>query len=203
MAKSDLPKAKLRTKKDFFEALGKKRRNVYFDGSLIARTDEIHKECCNTIGVTYDLAQDPKYSDLMLARSHITGQTINRFNHIHQSKEDLHKKQDMTRLSCQLVGGCIQRCMGIDGTNACNAVSFEADKANKGATEYHKNFLKWLERFQNEDLIGCCAQTDVKGDRMKRPGQQVDPDLYLHVVERKSDRAATYPIQFTATSGAA
>jgi len=37
------------------------------------------------------------------------------------------------------------------------------------------------------DLVGCCAQTDVKGDRMKRPSEQKDPDLYVHVVERKSD----------------
>jgi aromatic ring hydroxylase len=66
-------------------------------------------------------------------------------------------------------------------------VSYEADKQNNGATQYHKNFMKWLERFQKEDLVGCCAQTDVKGDRMKRPGQQKDPDMYVHVVEKKSD----------------
>ena len=185
--KSQQAKGKLRTKKEYIDGLSKKRRNVYFDGHLIDRTDELQMDCINTIGLTYDLAQDPQYKDLMLAKSHITGETINRFCHIHQSKEDLHKKQDMTRLSCQLVGGCIQRCMGIDGSNACNHISYEADKANKGATEYYKNFLKWLEHFQKDDLIGCCAQTDVKGDRMKRPSQQVDPDLYLRVVERKSD----------------
>ena len=186
-AKSAPGKGKLRTKKEYMEALAKKRRNIYFDGNLIDRTDELQMACINTMSIPYELAQDPKHSDLMLAKSHITGETINRFTHIHQSKEDLHKKQDMTRMTCQVAGGCIQRCMGIDGTNACNAISYEADKANNGATEYHKNFLKWLEHFQKEDLIGCCAQTDVKGDRMKRPSQQADPDLYLHVVERKSD----------------
>jgi len=177
----------LSTKKQFIDRLSKMRRNVYFDGHLIDRTDELQMNTINIIGSTYDFAQDPKFQDLVLAKSHITGNTINRFTHIHQSKEDLHKKQDMTRALCQQVGGCIQRCMGIDGSNACNAISFEADKHNKGATEYHKNFLKWLENFQTKDLVGCCAQTDVKGDRMKRPSQQQDPDLYLHIVERKSD----------------
>jgi len=186
-ANKEATRGKLRTKKEYLDALSKKRRNVYYDGHLIDRTDELQMACINTMSLTYELAQNPKYSDLMLAKSHITGETISRFTHIHQNKEDLHKKQDMTRMACQVAGGCIQRCMGIDGTNACNAISYEADKANNGATEYHKNFLKWLERFQKEDLIGCCAQTDVKGDRMKRPSQQVDPDLYLHVVERKSD----------------
>ncbi|MCK7511827.1 MAG: hypothetical protein MZV70_52460 [Desulfobacterales bacterium] len=112
---------------------------------------------------------------------------MNRFCHVHQSTEDLHKKQDMTRALCRKAGMCIQRCMGTDALNAVNAVSFEADKVNSGNTSYHKNFLKWLERFQKEDLVGSCAQTDVKGERLKRPIQQTDPDMYVRVVEKKSD----------------
>jgi aromatic ring hydroxylase len=77
--------------------------------------------------------------------------------------------------------------MGIDAVNAVNAVSYEADKQNKGATEYHKNFLKWLTYFQKNDLVGACAQTDVKGERLKRPIEQTDPDMYLHVVEKNKD----------------
>jgi 4-hydroxyphenylacetate 3-monooxygenase/4-hydroxybutyryl-CoA dehydratase/vinylacetyl-CoA-Delta-isomerase len=77
--------------------------------------------------------------------------------------------------------------MGIDSINAVHAVSFEADKLNDGATEYHKNFLKWLENYQNNDLVGACAQTDIKGERLKRPIEQTDPDMYLHVVEKKRD----------------
>jgi len=82
---------------------------------------------------------------------------------------------------------CIKNSMGIDAINAVNAVSFEADKSNNNNTEYHKNFLKWLEYFQKNDLVGCCAQTDMKGERLKRPAQQTDPDMYLHVVEKRSD----------------
>jgi len=71
--KSQQAKGKLRTKKEYIDGLSKKRRNVYFDGHLIDRTDELQMDCINTIGLTYDLAQDPKYKDLMLAKSHITG----------------------------------------------------------------------------------------------------------------------------------
>jgi len=177
----------VRTKKEYIEGLSKMRRNIYVNGEKIDRTDELQQDCLNVIGTTYDEAEKPENADLLTAKSHLTGETINRFCHIHQSTDDLHKKQDMTRYLCQIVGGCIQRCMGIDGTNAVNAVSYEADKANNGSTEYHKNFLKWLERFQKEDLVGCCAQTDVKGDRMKRPYQQEDPDMYVRIKERKSD----------------
>ncbi|MBW2061541.1 MAG: aromatic ring hydroxylase [Deltaproteobacteria bacterium] len=177
----------MRTKKQYMEGLSKMRRNIYVDGNKIDRTDEMQMDCINTIGVTFDEAEKPENADFMLAKSHLTGEMINRFCHIHQSTDDLHKKQDMTRHLCQIVGGCIQRCMGIDAINAIYAVSYEADKSNNGSTEYHENFKKWLEPFQREDLVGCCAQTDVKGDRMKRPFQQADPDLYVHIKERKSD----------------
>jgi len=177
----------MRTKEQYIEGLRKMRRNIYVDGNKIDRDDELQMDCINTIGLTFECAANPEYEDLCTATSHLTGEKINRFCHVHQNTDDLHKKQDMTRALCQISGGCIQRCMGTDGTNAIYAVSYEADKQNNGSTEYHENFKKWLERFQKEDLVGCCAQTDVKGDRMKRPSQQVDPDLYVHVVEKKSD----------------
>ena len=177
----------MRTKQKFVEGLSKMRRNIYVNGEKIDRTDELQMPCIDTIGITYDEAEKPENADLLLAKSHLTGETINRFNHIHQNPEDLHKKQDMTRMLCRQAGQCIQRCMGIDATNAIYTVSYEADKSNNGATQYHENFKKWLERFQKEDLVGCCAQTDVKGDRSKRPADQVDPDLYVRIKERKSD----------------
>ncbi len=177
----------MRTKKDYIHRLAKMKRNIYFDGQLIDRTDELQMDCLNTIGLTYDEAEKPENQELCTAISHLTGERINRFTHIHQNKEDLHKKQDMTRMLCQKVGGCIQRCMGIDASNGVYNVSYEADKMNNGATQYHENFKKWLMRFQTEDLIGCCAQTDVKGDRMLRPAEQPNPDAYVHIKERLKD----------------
>ena len=177
----------MRTKEEYIEGLRKMGHNLYFNGNKINRADEVQMDSIDVMGTTFEEAANPENEGLVTAKSHLTGETINRFNHIHMSTEDLHKKQDMTRLLCRRVGGCIQRCMGIDATNAIYNVSYEADKSNNGATEYHENFKKWLERFQTEDLVGCCAQTDVKGDRMKRPADQVDPDLYTRVVEKKSD----------------
>jgi aromatic ring hydroxylase len=177
----------MRTKEQYLEGLRRMRRNIYVNGEKIARDDELQMPTINTIGLTFDYAAKPEQQELCTAISHLSGERINRFTHIHQNKEDLHKKQDMTRMLCQASGGCIQRCMGVDAANALYAVSYEADKENNGATQYHQNFVKWLERFQQEDLVGCCAQTDVKGDRMKRPSQQKDPDMYVRVVERRSD----------------
>ncbi len=177
----------MRTKQEYIKSLSKMKRNIYYDGNLIDRTDELQMDCLNTIGTTFDEALRPENQDLCTAISHLSGNRISRFTHIHQNKEDLHKKQDMTRMLCQKVGGCIQRCMGIDGTNAIYNVSFEADKQNKGATQYHENFKKWLRRFQDEDMVGCCAQTDVKGDRLLRPADQPNPGAYVHIKERLKD----------------
>ena len=177
----------MRTKQDFINGLAKMKRNIYYDGQLIDRTDELQMDCINTIGTTYDEAAKPEFEDLMTATSHLTGEKINRFTHIHQNTTDLHRKQDMTRMLCQKVGGCIQRCMGIDGTNAVYNVSYEADKVKPGETNYHENFKKWLTRFQREDLVAACAQTDTKGDRMLRPAEQPNPGAYVRIKERLKD----------------
>mgnify|MGYP000299592976 CR=1 FL=1 len=135
--------------------------------------------------MTFSLVDNPEMHDLMTATSHITGKTINRFTHIHQCPEDLLKKQEMTRKICGMCGGCVQRCMGIDMMNALSSVVKDVD--TKYGTPYYERFLKFLEYFQENDLVCAGSQTDTKGDRMARPSEQWDPDQYLHVVERRED----------------
>ncbi len=177
----------MRTKEQYIKGLRKMKRNLYFNGSKIDRDDEEQLPALNVMGFTFDAPHIPEFKDLCTAKSHLTGETINRFCHVHQNSDDLHRKQDMTRALCRTGRMCIQRCMGVDAINGVNAASYEADKQNNGGTEYHKNFLKWLENFQRNDLVGCCAQTDMKGERLKRPAEQTDPDMYLRVVGKKKD----------------
>jgi len=177
----------MRNSKEYRERLSKMRRNVRMGGELIDRNDERMMGVINTLSATFDFAQKLEFQDLMTVKSNLIDEKINLFTHISQNQQDLHKKQDMIRFLCQQTGGCIQRCMGVDALNALSVISYEADKLNNNNTEYYKNFLKFTERFQREDLVACCAQTDVKGDRSKRPHQQLDPDLYLRIVEKKPD----------------
>ena len=95
------------------------------------------------------------------------------------------KKQEMTRTLCRMTPACIQRCMGVDMLNAMSVFTHEIDQA-KG-TQYYPRFVEYLKYFQENDLVGCAGQTDVKGDRKLRPHQQQDPDLYLRIVERRKD----------------
>lgn len=173
------------TSDEYRERLLAMKPNVYIDGEVVSRADARIQPGMNVIALTYDLAQQEQYEGLFTATSHLDGQKINRFCHIHQSSEDLLKKQEMTRLYCHQTGGCIQRCMGIDAMNALSVITYETDQIHQ--TKYHARFLEYLKYFQEHDLCANCAQTDVKGDRSKRPSEQQDPDLYLRVVERCKD----------------
>ena len=168
------------------DRMAKLKPNVYQGGKLVDRFDPSIIGGINVIAATYDFAADPEFEGVGVATSHITGERINRFNHIHQNMEDLLNKQKMTRLYCQEIGGCIQRCMGIDALNALSIASYDADQ--KHGTDYYKRFIEFMKKVQKEDLSLVCAQTDVKGNRVWRPAKQKDPDLYLRVVEKTGGR---------------
>ena len=175
----------MRTQEEYLADLAKMRPNVYLGGQRIGRDDPRVVHASSAIRLTFSMVDNPEVAHLITATSHISGKTINRFTHIHQSMEDLMKKQELTRIMCQYAGGCIQRCMGIDMMNALSSVLKDVDE--KYATSYYQNFLKFLAYFQERDLVCAGSQTDTKGDRSKRPSQQWDPDQYLHVVERRAD----------------
>jgi aromatic ring hydroxylase len=172
----------LKTSEEYVARLRRMKPNVYAHGRQIRRDDPILEKPINTLRFTFDVVEKSEYRDLMMTTSHLTGEKINRFTGLNMSIEDLFRKQEMTRLLCHKVGGCIQRCMATDTLNAIGVVSKEIDE-EKGA-RYHENFLNFLEYYQGNDLVGSTAQTDVKGDRKRRPHQQADPDLYLHVVKK-------------------
>lgn len=175
----------MRTTKEYLEKLVSMKNNIYLEGELIGRDHPKIVKASKTIQKTFDLADDPAYERLLTATSHITGKKISRFTHIHQNAEDLLLKQEMTRLICTRVGGCIQRCMGIDALNGLSVSTKNADL--KYGTNYHERYLNFLTYFQENDLVGCAAQTDAKGDRSLRPSEQPDADQYLHVVGRTPD----------------
>ena len=137
----------------------------------------------NAAAMTYDMAHDPQFEQLLTAASHITGQRVNRFTHIHQSTDDLVRKVKMLRAIAQRTGTCFQRCVGLDAINALYGVTYEIDQ-NKGTT-YHQRLVEFLKYVQTTDRMSAGAMTDPKGDRSLRPSEQPDPDQYLHVVERR------------------
>ena len=173
---------------DQYEAsLRKMNFKLYVQGELVKNPVDhpIIRPSMNAVKATYALAQDPQYADLMTATSHLSGKKVNRFCHLHQSTDDLVKKVKMQRLLGQATASCFQRCVGMDAINAMDSTTFDMDADLK--TDYHKRFVKFLENMQEGDWTVDGAMTDVKGDRSLSPSKQQDPDMFLHIVERRPD----------------
>jgi len=176
----------LKTPQEYLESI-KKPMNLYMFGEKVKEfwNHPIIKPSINTVMKIYEMAQKNEYKDIMTATSHLTGEIINRFTHIHQSVEDLIKKVKMQRLLGQQTSCCFQRCVGFDGANALYSVTYELDKKYK--TDYHERFKKYWIEVQDQDLMVDGAMTDTKGDRSKRPNQQPDPDAYLHIIDENDE----------------
>jgi 4-hydroxybutyryl-CoA dehydratase / vinylacetyl-CoA-Delta-isomerase len=177
----------LKTPEEFIQSLADLHLQIYLFGEKVEDyvNHPVIRPSINCIAITYELARQPEYEDLMLATSHLTGRKVNRFTHIHQSTDDLAKKVKMQRLLGQKTGSCFQRCVGMDAINALYSVTYECDQA-KG-TGYHERFKKYVQYLQDNDLVADGAMTDPKGDRSLAPHQQPDPDVYVRVVEKRED----------------
>lgn len=176
----------LKSPQEYLQDLRNMDITLYMFGEKI--TDYVNhpiiRPSINAMAMTYKLALDPEHEDLMTTTSNLTGKKINRFNNVHQSKEDLINKVKMQRLLGQKTGCCFQRCVGMDAFNAVYSTTFEMDLVHN--TNYHEKFKKFLTYVQENDLVVDGCMTDARGDRSKGPGAQADPDAYLHIVEKSS-----------------
>lgn len=175
------------TPEQYEKSLEKLNLKVHLFGERIA--DPVHhpliRPSMNAVAKTYEMAFVPEHEQVMTARSHLSGEKINRFTHIHQNTTDLVNKTKMGRLLGSHTGCCFQRCVGMDALNALSIVTYDIDA--KHGTEYNKRFLKYLDYAQQNDLTCDGAMTDTKGDRSLAPHQQPDPDVFVHVAEEKAD----------------
>lgn len=175
------------TAREYIESLRKMKTVVYLFGERVENFVDhpVIRPSIRSVAMTYALAQNSEYRECMTAVSGFTGERINRFCHIHQSTEDLINKVKMQRLLGQKTGACFQRCVGMDAFNAIYSTTFEVDQ--KYGTEYFKRFCSYMRFVQEHDLTVDGAMTDPKGDRGRSPSQQEDPDMYLHIVEKRED----------------
>ncbi len=178
---------KIKTSAMYEESLRNLSPVIYYKGKRIndVTRDPATAPHVRAAAMTYALAADDKYKELATTTSHLTGNTINRFTHVHQNIEDLIKKVKLFRVLGQKTGTCFQRCVGFDGINATYSVTYEIDQ--KYGTDYFERFKKWLIHIQDENLMVVGAMTDPKGDRSRKPVEQSDSDQYVRVVERRED----------------
>ena len=178
---------KIETTADYMESLKKLEPVIYYRGERIkdVTSHPATAPHVRSAAMTYSLANTDEYRDIATATSHLTGNVISRFTHVHQSVEDLIKKIKLLRVLGQKTGTCFQRCVGFDAINAVYTVAYEIDQ--KLGTDYFERFKKWLVDIQDQNVMVVGAMTDPKGDRSKGPAQQSDPDQYVRVVKRTPD----------------
>ena len=176
----------LMTASDYRDSLRSYSPRVFINGNRVESVadEPLLAPGINGVGVTYDFAHLREHKDLMTAEQSTSGRTVNRMLHINTSPDDLLKKLEAVRLVCK-VSGCAQRYLSHDALNGIYQATYRTD-ANHG-TDYSQRFLAYLHDVQDRDLTLGIAMTDAKGDRSKRPGQQANPDVYVHIKERRPD----------------
>ncbi len=171
---------------EYRESLRAFRPRVFVNGAAVdsVADEPALRPGVNGIGVTYDYAAMPDFAPLMLAREQETGRTVNRMVHIDRTSNDLLCKLEAIRILCR-EAGCVQRYLVHDALNGLYQGTRRCD-AEEG-TAYFDRFLDFMIEIQDRDLTYGIAMTDAKGDRSRKPHQQVHPDAYIHVVEQRSD----------------
>ena len=154
----------IKTAQEYLDSLEKSPPRVYLNGKRIENILEnpTTKSVINATARTFDMASDPKYKDIMTARSHLTGEVINRATHVHQSIADLEKRLEMALLVSQETGTCFYRCGASNALAALASATWEMDQ--KLGTNYNKRLNEYLRYVQENDLVLSLGLTDPKGD---------------------------------------
>jgi 4-hydroxybutyryl-CoA dehydratase/vinylacetyl-CoA-Delta-isomerase len=177
----------LKTAREYMESLRQLKLNLYLLGEKVENwvDNPIIRPSTNAVAMTYKMAHEPEVKELAVTKSMLTGKDVNRFISLFKSPDDMVSKVKLQRELGQRTACCYQRCVGMDGINATFSTTYEIDE--KYGTDYHQRFRKWLEYIQDNDLTVAGAMTDVKGHRGVAPSQQQDPDMFVHIVERRDD----------------
>lgn len=173
----------IRTAEEFLKGL-RDTREVYYRGERVPVVTE-HPElgvAARHAAIDFRLAEDPKGRDLAV---HSEGnERYSAFYKIPRDAKDLLCRSKLIELGTT-EGSTLVLLVKEIGTDALLALRRVLGRSKE------VQGLERLENFyhncRNRDLALAVAQTDVKGDRSKRPSEQADPDLYVRVVEKRAD----------------
>ncbi|MGP6293816.1 4-hydroxyphenylacetate 3-hydroxylase N-terminal domain-containing protein [Caldiplasma sukawensis] len=162
-------------------------RIIYYKGKIvhsIAEHDELGPAVRHA-SLLYKWQNSPEFSDLLVEKNSTYGE-ISAFLKIPENPEDLMKRFNLIyETTCMGRGSFnIIQAIGSDAIFALMIVTALMDK--KYGTKYYDRVMKFYRMVVERDAGMAVAQTDVKGDRSLRPGEQKDPDMYVRIV-RKTD----------------
>lgn len=132
--------------------------------------------------IDFALAEDPRYRNLAVVEEN--GEAYSSYYRIPRSVEDLQQRSRLIEEGTT-EGRTLVLLIKEIGTDALFALMRVLSRA--GEREGLGHLEAFYRRCRQDDAALAVAQTDVKGDRSKRPSGQEDPDLYLRVVEHTED----------------
>jgi 4-hydroxybutyryl-CoA dehydratase / vinylacetyl-CoA-Delta-isomerase len=178
----------MRTGQDYVDALRRLKSEVYLQGRRVA--DPAGEPLFQSTILAWgkwlcDAAFEPQLKQLMAARSEFICEDVHIFWHIPTDVAGLLQNFEAAIKLSERAPVTGYASIARDELAGLLSVLPEVDR--KYETGYTARLRTYLRDFQRRQLIGSAAITDVKGDRNLRPAEQPDPDMYLHVVERRND----------------
>lgn len=178
----------IRTAEEYLNGL-QDDRVVYFRGKRIPDVTKDPDLLTNAKhgSLDFELQWDPDHRDLAIVHDKDLNEDISRFYEIPRTGEDLLKRRELIEYGSREANSLVPflKDIGSDAIFTLSAITPMVD-ADSG-TEYASRVEAYRQHVAKNDLSLAGAVSDVKGDRSKRPSKQSDPDMYLHIVERRSD----------------
>lgn len=160
-------------------------REVYYAGR---RVDDVTRHESLIVPVMhskkfYELRQRSELRDILIYEEEGLG-AVSSFFKIPRDQQGLLDRSRIIQETTRQSNGVFNIVQAI-GTDTLFALMIVAKKLEReeGKKEYYERVMRHYEYLAKNDLAMATAQTDVKGDRSKRPHEQLDPDLYLRIVD--------------------
>ena len=172
----------------YIESIRKMRPNVHKWGELIkdVTTHPATRLHVQSVKRSYELSHDSEKAAIYTAKSHLTGETVHRWNSLMQSAEDVMGNSNMKREQYHQSGTCQgATCAGWTAMNVIWDITHQMDKDL--GTDYHERVKKFWKYMEDNCITMSGAITDAKGNRSLRPSQQANKDSNLHVKEIRPD----------------
>ena len=176
----------LRTAEQYFESL-RDGRTVYYRGERVpdVTAHPVIGRAAQHAAIDYTLAHDPAHRGLCVVND--SAGEYSRYYHIPRTPDDLMKRRELIELATT-EGATLVVLIKEIGTDAlCGLLRVSQTVDERHGTEYASRVQAYYEHCRDDDLAIAVAQTDVKGDRGLGPAAQTDPDLYVHIAERRDD----------------
>ncbi len=172
----------------YIESIRKMRPNVHKWGELIedVTTHPATRLHVQSVKRSYELSHDSEKAAIYTAKSHLTGETVHRWNSLMQSAEDVMGNSNMKREQYHQSGTCQgATCAGWTAMNVIWDITYQMDRDL--GTNYHERVKKFWKYMEDNCITMSGAITDAKGNRSLRPSQQANKDSNLHVKEVRPD----------------